>query len=94
MNLSYVHGDGYGTGARRALACAYTTTLAETPIKGLFFENVSISGKCGAAFACSAFVGNDTSGNVERLYATGHAQDHVYARRKWRSEKGHRSKLA
>merc|ERR1719436_1529087 len=92
MNLTDVHGDGWGASdlehltSSRALACAYAATLAESPINGLFLENVSIQGKCGQAFRCSAFVGNDTSGNIQKLYASGHAknvningQDGIYA---------------
>lgn len=49
-------------------------TLAEAPIDGLFLENVTIEGRCGQAFRCQAFVGNNTSGNIQHLYATGDVQ--------------------
>merc|ERR1712060_153133 len=85
LNLSVVHGDDFGGGLPRVVACAYAATLAESPIDGLYFENISISGRCGQGFRCSAFVGNDTSGNIMKLNAYGHeknininGQDSIY----------------
>ena len=39
--------SGAGVESGRALSCAYIDTLAESPIHGLYLENISITGRCG-----------------------------------------------
>ena len=69
--------DGYGVTGKRT--CAYVQTLEETPIDGLFFNNISITGSCDAAFSCASLTKTDIGTRGERkhyqLFANGKRGD-------------------
>ena len=88
MHLVNVHGDGFGSkvtlesepgvsasaSSGRALSCAYIDTLEETPIDGLFLENITIEGNCGQSFRCESLLKTDVGpGTHMKLFATGNA---------------------
>ena len=52
MALTGVVGDNYGVNGRST--CAYIQTLEESPIDGLYLDNISITGSCNAAFSCGS----------------------------------------
>lgn len=77
MALTDVTGDGYGVTGKRT--CAYVQTLEETPIDGLFLNNISITGSCDAAFSCASLTKTDIGTRGERkhyqLFANGKRGD-------------------
>ena len=51
-------------------------TLEETPIDGLFLENITVEGSCGQSFRCESLLKTDVGPSTHmKLFATGHSTD-------------------
>ena len=51
-------------------------TLEETPIDGLFLENITIEGSCGQSFRCESLFKTDVGPATHmKLFASGHSTD-------------------